>query len=108
MSNQRHEERGDRAQEERDDRALELRVKKRSFAAIARIVGYDHVSEAQAGFNRALRRRTPKEQASIREAELGRLDDMAQRVRDNKELTADAVARKLKAVERLRTLLLAP
>ena len=66
------------------------------------------MGDAQAAFNRALRRRPPKEQATIRQAELARLDDMAKRVRDNKELTADAVSRKLKAVDRLRTLLLAP
>jgi AraC-like DNA-binding protein len=98
----------DQVQEQQDDRVLELREKRRSFAAIAQIVGYDRTSEAPAAFNRALRRRPPKEQAAVRDAELARLDSMAQRVRENKELTAADAARRLGVVDRLRARLLAP
>ena len=98
----------DGEQRQRDERVLELREKRRSFGAIAKIVGYERGSEATAAFNRALRRRPPKEQESLRQAELARLDGMAERVRENKELTADDVARRLGTVDRLRSRLLAP
>jgi hypothetical protein len=98
----------DQVQDQQDERVLELREKRRSFAAIARIVGYERVGEVPAAFNRALRRRPPKEQAALRKAELARLEAMAQRVRENKDLTAADAARKLGVVDRLRTRLLAP
>jgi hypothetical protein len=98
----------DEVQEQQDERVLQLREKKRSFAAIARIIGYERASEAPVAFNRALRRRPPREQEALRKAELIRLDALAQRVRENKELTAADAARRLKAVERLRTRLSAP
>lgn len=66
-----------------------MRAERHSFVAIARIVGYDRGTEAPAAFNGALRRRPPKEQDVLRKAELARRDEMAQRVRDNKELSAE-------------------
>lgn len=98
----------DRVQEQQDERVLELRSKRRSFAAIARIVGYERAGQVPAAFNRALRRRPPQEQEVLRQAESARLDAMAQRVRENKELSAEDAARKLDIVDQLRTRLLAP
>ena len=98
----------DQVQEQQDERVLELRAQRRSFAAIARIVGYERASQVPAAFNRALRRRPPQEQEALRRAELARLDAMTQRVRENKELTAEDAARKLDTVGRLRARLLAP
>jgi hypothetical protein len=98
----------DQVQDRRDEQVLELREQRRSFAAIAKAVGFERASEASVAFNRALRRRSSKEQEVLRKAELGRLDEMARRVRENNELTPDDTERRLEAVDRLRARLLAP
>jgi transcriptional regulator len=91
-----------------DDRVLELREQGRSFSAIAKLIGYTKATEAPTAFNRALRRRTKKEQAALGKAEIARLDQLEKTVRADADLGDVETARKLKAVDRLRSLTLAP
>ncbi len=90
-----------------DARALELRGQGKGLKAIARELGFQRVSEANAAFNRALRRRPVEEQAVIRAAEESRLDSLADAVRGKEELAQGDVDRRLRAIDRLRAALLA-
>jgi len=90
-----------------DDQALELRSTGRSFGAIAKALGFERAHHAHAAFNRALRRKPKGEQESVREAELSRLDDVATHIRADEKLTHQEVARRLRAVDRLKAVLLA-
>ncbi len=56
---------------ERDAEVLVLRESGRSFASIARSLGFDGASPANAAFNRALRRLPPSEQESLPRARDG-------------------------------------
>ena len=60
--------------DERDDRVLLLREEGRTFAGIARDLGFEGTLDANAAFIRALRRQPPTEQESLRSHELARLD----------------------------------
>jgi AraC-like DNA-binding protein len=91
----------------RDDEVLALRIQGKSFAGIARSLGFTRPSEANEAFNRALRRKPSSEQEDLRRQELTRLDALIEGVRGNAELAPDDVARRLRSVERLRTRLLA-
>jgi hypothetical protein len=90
----------------RDDEALRLRVQGKSFAAIAGVLGYGRAYEANEAFNRALRRRPLHEQATLRVGELARLEAMADGIHDSRGLSPDEIASRLRAVERLRAMLL--
>jgi hypothetical protein len=90
-----------------DDDALRLRASGKSFGAIAKALGYERSDQANEAFNRALRRRPPKQRKKLRDEELVRLDAMADGVRSRPQLEPDDIARRLRGVERLRTLLLA-
>jgi hypothetical protein len=91
----------------RDDEVLKLRLEGRTFARIAKSVGYSRSSEANDAFNRALRRKPSAEQADLRRHELARLDSLLEGVRRNAELAPEDRARRLRSVERLRSKLLA-
>jgi len=91
----------------RDDKALELRVRGKSFVAIAKTLAYERANHANEAFNRALRRKPASEQDELRGQELSRLDAMAKGVKDNDALPPEDVARRLRTVERLRAMLLA-
>ena len=91
----------------RDGKALEMRVKGRSFVAIANKLGYDGVNQANQAFNRALRRTSPEERDQFRSQELLRLDGMAERVRSSLTMEPAEIATRLNSVERLRSRLLA-
>jgi hypothetical protein len=91
----------------RDNKALELRVRGRSFVAIAKTLGYERANHANEAFNRALRRKPAAEQDELRGQELTRLDAMADGVKGDKALEPEDAARRLRTVERLRTMLLA-
>ena len=90
-----------------DDRALELRGQGKGLKAIARELGFQRASEANAAFNRALRRRPVDEQAVIRAAEQSRLDSLADAVRRKEELVEGDVEKRLRAIDRLRAALVA-
>ena len=89
-----------------DDQALDLRVKGRSFGAIARTLGFEKPVEANRAFNRALRRRPEDERATIRSKENERLDRLAKAVRSDASLTPAAVDVRLGTIERLRARLM--
>jgi hypothetical protein len=91
----------------RDDEVLALRGQGKSFAGIAKALGFNRPSQANQAFNRALRRRPAFEQDGLRQRELGRLDALIVGVKANGELAPDEVARRLRTVERLRAKLLA-
>jgi len=93
--------------EANDDRVVEMRTAGKSFATIARAVGLDSARDALAAFNRGIRSRPAKELATLRKAELKRLDTLAKRVKARAELGADDIAVRLKRVERIRVELLA-
>jgi len=91
----------------RDDKALELRVRGKSFVAIAKTLGYERANQANEAFNRALRRKPAAEQKELRGQELSRLDAMADGVKATEGLQPKDVDRRLRTVERLRAMLLA-
>jgi hypothetical protein len=90
-----------------EDKALEVRASGKSFAAIAKTLGYERTHEANEAFNRALRRKSPAAPDRLRRQELTRLDAMTESVRASHTLGSDGIAQRLQTVERLRTMLLA-
>lgn len=91
---------------ERDERVLVLREEGRTFAGIARELGLEKTLDANAAFNRALRRRSPAEQETLRSHEIARLDALADRVRGRDDLDEAEVARRIRSVDRLKRTLL--
>jgi hypothetical protein len=87
---------------ERDDEALSLREQGRSFAAIARALGFEGASPANAAFNRALRRLPPSDQEHSRKREMARLDVLGERLRQRQDLDEAEMARRARTLERLR------
>lgn len=85
-----------------DESALALRERGRSFARIARELGLDGVTQANAAFNRALRRRPAQEQETLRSHEMARLDALGERLRRRDDLDEVEMARRTRALERLR------
>ena len=90
-----------------DEQALVLRGQSKGFSKIAEALGMGRASDANEAFNRALRRRPSEEQATIREEENRRLDRLARAVSAGESRTAEDIAKRLRAVERLRTRLMA-
>ncbi|HEY1634348.1 MAG TPA: hypothetical protein VGF64_06290 [Acidimicrobiales bacterium] len=91
----------------RDDQVLELRNAGQSFAAIAKTVGYGRASETREAFNRALRRRPVEVRDALRLQEMVRLDAMAEVFRNSPKLDEEEIAQRLRAVDQLRTRLMA-
>ena len=89
-----------------EDRVLAMRSTGRSYGAIARTVGFASAREAHDAFLLALRRRPHAEQAELRDQELGRLDDLARQLRDQRAMNEEELADKLGVLDRLRELLL--
>jgi len=87
---------------ERDDEVLVLRERGRSFASIARALGFEGASPANAAFNRALRRLPPSEQESLRGHEMARLDALGERLRQRQDLDEAEMARRARTLDRLR------
>jgi hypothetical protein len=87
---------------ERDDQVLALRERGRSFASIARALGFEGASPANAAFNRALRRLPPSDQESLRSHEMARLDALGERLRQRQDLDEPEMARRARTLERLR------
>src|ERR1700736_5847276 len=90
-----------------EDKVLDLRGQGRSFAGIALTLGLGRPHQANDAFNRALRRKPPAERDALRGQELVRLDALADGVRAHPERGPDGVARRLRTVARLRTMLMA-
>lgn len=91
---------------DRDEKALAFREEGKTFAAIARELGLDGTIDANAAFNRALRRRPSGEQDGLRQREMARLDALGERVRQRVDLSEEEVARRMRGLERLRKALL--
>jgi len=86
-----------------DGKVLELRGKGRSFAAIAKLLGYESANAANVAFNRALRARPAAEQKLLRKQEKLRLDALAERVRARPNLSEREIGRQLRTISRLRS-----
>ena len=95
---------GGREQADRRE-ALASRQKGRSFVKIASLLGYDSASDAVQAYKRALLRKTPEEQATLRAAERKRFDTMAKKVRGDAALSKAEAAKRLARIDRLRTAL---
>ena len=87
---------------DQDDKALEMREQGRSYAAIARALGLPAGLDANAAFNRALRRQPNDEQDLLRGREAARLDALSKRVRLRSDIDEAEVARKVRSIERLK------
>lgn len=85
-----------------DDQALALRRESKGFGRIAETLGFLRANDANEAFNRALRRQTPEEQATIRSEENGRLDRLRDAVASDTKRTKEEIAKRLRAIERLR------
>jgi hypothetical protein len=85
-----------------DERALALRSQAQGFGKIAEALGLARAHDANEAFNRALRRRPPEEQVTIRAAENGRLDRLARAVGADENRSKDEVQKRLRSIERLR------
>ena len=92
---------------ERDAKALALRTEGRSFASVARALGFEKSRDANLAFNRALRTLPAKARNKVRKEEGQRLDALAAKAKASEDLDADEVARQLRVVDRLRAKLLA-
>lgn len=86
-----------------DERALALRSQGKGFGTIADTLGLERALDANHAFNRALRRRSAEEQATIRSHENQRLDRLADAVHANGALSPDEAEKRLRAIERMRT-----
>lgn len=86
----------------RDDKALALREKGKSFASIARALGMGRGLDANAAFNRSLRRHPAEEQEALRNHEIARLDALGEQVRKRGDLDEVELARKMRSLDRLR------
>jgi uncharacterized membrane protein len=91
----------------RDEQALDLRVQGKTFSAIATTLGYERPIKAREGFNRALRRKPEAVRANIRQQEMARIDAMADVFRSSENLNSKEIAQRLRALDRLREMLLA-
>lgn len=87
---------------DQDNSVLVLREQGKSFTAIARDLGMPRSVDANAAFNRALRRRPAGEQESLRSHEMARLDALGERVRRRSDLDEAEVERRMRSLERLR------
>lgn len=91
-----------------DEQALLLRRRSKGFTGIAEALGLSRANDANEAFNRALRRRPPEEQAAIRSEENARLDRLREAVSADTKRTKDDVAKRLRAIDRLRARLMRP
>lgn len=89
-----------------DEQALVLRRQSKGFRTIAAALGLPGANDANKAFNRALRRRTADEQATIRSEEHGRLDRLRDAVAADKKRSEEENAKRLHAIERLRSRLM--
>jgi transposase-like protein len=91
---------------ERDEMVLALREEGRTYAGIARELGIERTLDANAAFNRALRRRPSEEQESLRNHEVARLDALAERLRRRSDLDEAEMTRRIRSLDRLKKTLL--
>ncbi len=91
----------------RDDEVLRRRAAGATYGRIARDLGFSRASQANAAFNRAMRRRPPPEHHEIRDGEFARLNELELRVRRDASVGDADRDRRLGVIDRLRDRLLA-
>ena len=89
-----------------DRETVVLRSAGTSYAAIARRLGLPDARHAHDAFTREVRRRPAEERAALRDAEAARLETLAGRTQARTDLDAGQVAKRLRAIERLRQTLM--
>ena len=89
---------------DRDAEALASR-RRAGVREVAALLGYDSANDAVQAYKRALLRKTPEEQATLRAAERKRFDTMAKKVRGDAALSKAEAAKRLARIDRLRTAL---
>jgi hypothetical protein len=87
---------------EPDERALHLRELGRSYGAIAKELGLDRPLDARSAFVRAVRQHPPVRRSELFERERERLDVAEARIRTRDRDEPETMARRLKALTRLR------
>jgi len=87
---------------DRDEQALLLREQGRSFGGIAQVLEFADAIEANAAFNRALRRHSAGYQVTLRSREMARLDTLTERLREREDVSEEELARLLPGIQRLR------
>jgi hypothetical protein len=90
------------AASDRDLECFRLRVEGRSFGAIATELGYANAPQATAAFHRVLREQDDDVRARVRDEEHGRLDALADHVRQDAALDEPARARRAAVIVRMR------
>jgi hypothetical protein len=89
-----------------DEQALELREGGASYSAIARRLELHRAGDAHGAFLRALKSRNDEEREQLIVSEQGRLDTLEKRIRERDAAVPEKLARRLGALESLRTSLL--
>jgi hypothetical protein len=79
-----------------------MREENRSYAWVARSLGFKRANDARQGFLRALAKREGAERDALLRRELKRLDELETRIRSRDESKPDKLAGRLVALERLR------
>jgi hypothetical protein len=85
-----------------DEEALALREENRSYAWVARSLGFKRANDARQGFLRALAKREGADRDALRLRELSRLDELEARIRRRDESKPEKMAGRLVALDRLR------
>lgn len=88
-----------------DEQALELREGGASYSAIARRLELHRAGDAHGAFLRALKSRNDEEREQLIVSEQGRLDTLEKRIRERDAAVPEKLARRLGALESLRTAL---
>jgi electron transfer flavoprotein alpha/beta subunit len=88
-----------------DEEALALRESGKTFAAIARSVGFNRANEAHGAFLRALRKREGDDRAGLVQREAGRLDELETRIRTRDAGDQVRMDRRLTALAKMREVL---
>ena len=86
----------------RDEQALLFGIRVAPSRASPGVLDLAGALEANAAFNRALRRRSPGEQAALRSREMARLDALGERLRKRAGVSEEELARQLHGIKRLR------
>jgi hypothetical protein len=91
-----------------DEEALVLRESGKTFAAIARTVGFKRAHEAHGAFLRALRKREGEDRTNLVQREAGRLDELETRIRTRDATDQPRMERRLAALAKMREMLVRP
>jgi hypothetical protein len=88
--------------EQVDDEVMRLRSQGLAYARISRDLGLARAADAQMAFRRALRRLPADDAVSARQAEMSRLDRLAEQVRADVSKSDLDRTRQLRTIARMR------